>query len=95
MLDSAVNVKRAAEKALDGAGLFPRVVAGYSTRDGVAVIVVNVLFSEFDVEDAAFVGRVRDVVVGLGARVEVEGVGLGRLAALFPTQDVDNPESTG
>jgi hypothetical protein len=95
MLDSAVDVKRAVEKALDEADLFPRVVAGYSTRDGVAVIVVNVLFSEFDVDDAVFVGRVRDVVVGLGAAVEVEGVGLGRLAALFPTQGVDNPGQVG
>jgi hypothetical protein len=89
MLNSAADVKRAVVAALGEANLFVRaVVTGYAKHNGVTVIFVNVLFSRFEQNDAAFVDRVRGVVVGLG-------VGSGRLVALFPTQKVDNPETAG
>lgn len=53
-------------------------------RDGVGVIVVNVIFSRFEVNNAVFVERVKAVVSGLGGGLEDGGVGLGRMVFLFP-----------
>jgi hypothetical protein len=80
-----LDTKRAVAKALLDANVLVRaVVAGYSMRDGVGVIVVNVIFSRFEVNNAVFVERVKAVVSGLGGGLEDGGVGLGRMVFLFP-----------
>lgn len=78
-MSSTGTVKRRLEVAFDEADLFPRVVAGWSTRGGVGVVVAHVFLSR--AYEEGVMDRVCGVVESVGG--VIEGVGLEVVVALF------------